>query len=52
VNFFYTFPKITISYLSFSIDDEIFPYIRVKGKGSLTILEDPKRTVSEGEKIV
>jgi nitroimidazol reductase NimA-like FMN-containing flavoprotein (pyridoxamine 5'-phosphate oxidase superfamily) len=37
--------------LYFSIDDENFPYKGVKGKGSVTIVEDPKRTVSEGEKI-
>ena len=38
-----------ISY--FSIDDENFPYKGVKGKGTATIIEDPKRTVSYGEKI-
>ena len=37
--------------LYFSIDDENFPYKGVKGKGSATIVEDPNRTVSEGEKI-
>jgi nitroimidazol reductase NimA-like FMN-containing flavoprotein (pyridoxamine 5'-phosphate oxidase superfamily) len=37
--------------LYFSTDDENFPYKGVKGKGSVTIVEDPKRTVSEGEKI-
>jgi nitroimidazol reductase NimA-like FMN-containing flavoprotein (pyridoxamine 5'-phosphate oxidase superfamily) len=37
--------------LYFSIDDENFPYKGVKGKGSVTIIEDPDRTVSEGEKI-
>jgi len=37
--------------LYFSIDDENFPYKGVKGKGSVTIVEDPNRTVSEGEKI-
>ena len=35
----------------FSIDDENFPYKGVKGKGSVTIVEDPNRTVSEGDKI-
>jgi nitroimidazol reductase NimA-like FMN-containing flavoprotein (pyridoxamine 5'-phosphate oxidase superfamily) len=35
----------------FSIDDENFPYKGVKGKGTVTIIEDPKRTVSYGEKI-
>ena len=37
--------------LYFSIDDENFPYKGVKGKGSVTIVEDPNRTVSDGEKI-
>ena len=37
--------------LYFSIDDENFPYKGVKGKGSVTIIEDPNRTVSEGDKI-
>lgn len=37
--------------LYFSIDDENFPYKGVKGKGLVTIIEDPNRTVSEGEKI-
>ena len=27
----------------FSIDDENFPYKGVKGKGTVTIIEDPKR---------
>jgi general stress protein 26 len=35
----------------FSIDDENFPYKGVKGKGTATIIEDPKRTVPYGEKI-
>jgi general stress protein 26 len=35
----------------FSIDDENFPYKGVKGKGIVTIIEDPKRTVPYGEKI-
>jgi general stress protein 26 len=35
----------------FSIDDEIFPYKGVKGKGIVTIIEDPLRTVPLGEKI-
>ena len=35
----------------FSIDDENFPYKGVKGKGTVTIIEDPKRTVPRGEKI-
>jgi PPOX class probable F420-dependent enzyme len=37
--------------LYFSIDDENFPYKGVKGKGSVTIVEDPGRAVSEGDKI-
>jgi nitroimidazol reductase NimA-like FMN-containing flavoprotein (pyridoxamine 5'-phosphate oxidase superfamily) len=37
--------------LYFSIDDENFPYKGVKGKGSMTIIADPNRTVSEGDKI-
>ena len=37
--------------LYFSIDDENFPYKGVKGKGSVTIVEDPDRTVPEGDKI-
>jgi general stress protein 26 len=35
----------------FSIDDENFPYKGVKGKGIITILDDPKKTVPYGEKI-
>src|ERR687894_20305 len=35
----------------FSIDDENFPYKGVKGKGTVTIIEDPKRTVPQLEKI-
>ena len=35
----------------FSIDDENFPYKGVKGKGTVTIIEDPKKTVPHGEKI-
>ncbi len=35
----------------FSIDDENFPYKGVKGKGSVTIVEDPGRTVTEGDQI-
>jgi general stress protein 26 len=37
--------------LYFSIDDENFPYKGVKGKGSVRIIEDPNRTVLEGDKI-
>jgi general stress protein 26 len=37
--------------LYFFIDDENFPYKVVKGKGTVTIIEDPKRTVSYGEKL-
>jgi nitroimidazol reductase NimA-like FMN-containing flavoprotein (pyridoxamine 5'-phosphate oxidase superfamily) len=37
--------------LYFSIDDQNFPYKGVKGKGSVTIVDDPNRTVSEGDKI-
>jgi general stress protein 26 len=36
--------------LYFSIDDENFPYKGVKGKGLANIVEDPDRTVSEGDK--
>jgi PPOX class probable F420-dependent enzyme len=35
----------------FSIDDGNFPYKGVKGKGTATVIEDPKRTVPLGEKI-
>jgi general stress protein 26 len=35
----------------FSIDDENFPYKGVKGKGTVTIIEDPMKTVPYGEKI-
>lgn len=35
----------------FSIDDENFPYKGVKGKGTVTIIEDPNRNVPDGEKI-
>jgi general stress protein 26 len=41
----------TKSNVYFSIDDENFPYKGVKGKGTVTIIEDPKRTVPYGEKI-
>jgi nitroimidazol reductase NimA-like FMN-containing flavoprotein (pyridoxamine 5'-phosphate oxidase superfamily) len=37
--------------LYFSIDDENFPYKGVKGKGLANIVEDPNRTVPEGDKI-
>ena len=37
--------------LYFSVDDENFPYKGVKGKGSVRIIEDPNRTVLEGDKI-
>jgi hypothetical protein len=37
--------------LYFSIDDENLPYKGIKGKGTVTIIEDPKRTVSYGEKL-
>jgi Pyridoxamine 5'-phosphate oxidase len=37
--------------LYFSIDDGNFSYKGVKGKGSVTIVDDPNRTVSEGDKI-
>jgi nitroimidazol reductase NimA-like FMN-containing flavoprotein (pyridoxamine 5'-phosphate oxidase superfamily) len=37
--------------LYFSIDDENFPYKGVKGKGSVNIVEDPGRTVTEGDQI-
>jgi general stress protein 26 len=35
----------------FSIDDENFPYKGVKGKGTVTIIEDPKRVMPIVEKI-
>jgi nitroimidazol reductase NimA-like FMN-containing flavoprotein (pyridoxamine 5'-phosphate oxidase superfamily) len=35
----------------FSVDDVNITYKGVKGKGTATIIEDPKRTVSYGEKI-
>jgi nitroimidazol reductase NimA-like FMN-containing flavoprotein (pyridoxamine 5'-phosphate oxidase superfamily) len=35
----------------FSIDDESPPYKGVKGKGTATIVEDPDRTLSQGDKI-
>jgi general stress protein 26 len=35
----------------FSIDDENFPYKGVKGKGVVTIVEDPKRVMPIVEKI-
>ena len=35
----------------FSIDDENPPYKGVKGKGIATIVEDPNRTLSHGNKI-
>jgi general stress protein 26 len=35
----------------YSIDDENFPYKGVKGKGTITIIEDPKKTDPHGEKI-
>jgi PPOX class probable F420-dependent enzyme len=35
----------------FSIDDENLPYKGVKGKGIATIVEDPNRTVSQGDRI-
>ena len=37
--------------LYFSMDDENFPYKGVKGRGSVNIIEDPNRAVSEGDKI-
>ena len=37
--------------LYFSIDDGNFPYKGVKGKGLANIVEDPNRTVPEGDKI-
>jgi PPOX class probable F420-dependent enzyme len=35
----------------FSIDDENPPYKGVKGKGIASIVEDPNRTVSQGDRI-
>ena len=35
----------------FSIDDESLPYKGVKGKGVATIVEDPNRTVPQGDVI-
>jgi PPOX class probable F420-dependent enzyme len=37
--------------LYFSIDDENFPYKGVKGKGTVSILEDPNKTVSQADSI-
>jgi hypothetical protein len=37
--------------LYFSIDDENFPYKGVIGKGSVTLVEDPGRTATEGDQI-
>ena len=37
--------------LYFSIDDENLPYKGVKGKGSVTIIEDPTEIVLQGDKI-
>jgi nitroimidazol reductase NimA-like FMN-containing flavoprotein (pyridoxamine 5'-phosphate oxidase superfamily) len=39
------------SILYFSVDDENFPYKGVKGKGTVAIIEDPKRAVSFAEMI-
>ena len=38
-------------FVYFSIDEENITYKGVKGKGTAIIIEDPKRTVSYGEKI-
>jgi hypothetical protein len=35
----------------FSIDDGNFPYKGIKGKGIAAIIEDPRITVLQGEKI-
>jgi general stress protein 26 len=35
----------------FSIDDENFPYKGVKGKGAVTVLEDPKTIMPTVEKL-
>jgi general stress protein 26 len=35
----------------FSIDDENYPYMGVKGKGIATIIEDPNKTVPEAKKV-
>jgi nitroimidazol reductase NimA-like FMN-containing flavoprotein (pyridoxamine 5'-phosphate oxidase superfamily) len=37
--------------LYFSIDDENLPYKGVKGKGSVTIVEDPNEIIPKGDKI-
>ena len=37
--------------LYFSIDDSNFPYKGVKGKGMANMVEDPNKTVPEGDKI-
>jgi PPOX class probable F420-dependent enzyme len=37
--------------LYFSIDDENFPYKGVKGKGTVSILEDPNKTVPQADSI-
>jgi nitroimidazol reductase NimA-like FMN-containing flavoprotein (pyridoxamine 5'-phosphate oxidase superfamily) len=35
----------------FSIDDENPPYKGIKGKGTTTLIEDPDKTVSQGDRI-
>jgi nitroimidazol reductase NimA-like FMN-containing flavoprotein (pyridoxamine 5'-phosphate oxidase superfamily) len=39
------------SNIYFSIDDEIYPYKGVKGKGTVNIIEDPSKVVPIAEKI-
>mgnify|MGYP003580380592 FL=1 len=39
------------SNIYFSIDDEIYPYKGVKGKGTVSIIEDPSKVVPIAEKI-
>jgi nitroimidazol reductase NimA-like FMN-containing flavoprotein (pyridoxamine 5'-phosphate oxidase superfamily) len=36
----------------FSVDDENFPYKRVKGKGIVTVVDDPVKTVPEAKKVI
>jgi nitroimidazol reductase NimA-like FMN-containing flavoprotein (pyridoxamine 5'-phosphate oxidase superfamily) len=35
----------------FSVDDENFPYKRVKGKGIATVVDNPVKTVPEAKKV-
>jgi nitroimidazol reductase NimA-like FMN-containing flavoprotein (pyridoxamine 5'-phosphate oxidase superfamily) len=39
------------STIYFSIDDENPPYKGIKGKGTATLIEDPDKTISQGDRI-